>query len=688
MNEVSSPPDAVPPESGAGHPPPAKSDPGSSEPPPAGTSDAAPGSGGGHGHGPTDLKKLAFAALGVVYGDIGTSPLYALKECVHGSHAVAATHANVLGLLSLMFWSVTLVVSVKYLTFIMRADNQGEGGVLALLALLPESEKSKTVGKVGLLASLVIFGACLLYGDGIITPAISVLSAVEGLEVATDSMKHFVVPLTVVILYGLFAIQKRGTTTIGALFGPVMVVWFAVIGGLGIWHIAHHPAVLWALSPTYAIQFFQSNHLHGFTILASVVLCITGGEALYADMGHFGRKPIQLAWYVVVLPALVLCYFGQGAILTSAPPERLAEIAENPFFALVPKGPAVYPLVALATMATVIASQALISGAYSLTRQAVQLGYLPRVTVTHTSHQTEGQIYIPEVNTALAFGCIGLVLAFRESTKLAAAYGIAVTGTMGITTIAYYVVARRRWGWSIARALPLAAFFLLIDLSFFTSNALKFFDGGFVPIVVALGLFFMMRVWKRGRALLGSYFRRAIRPLDGLLDGLRRGVYRTATDEERPVMRVPGVAVFLTSNAGGTPPLMLHHVRHNKCLHDTVLLVTVLNEPIPRVRSAERVQIEAIELGFYRVRIHVGFMETPHVPKALEQAAREHDLPFELDDVTYYLGRETLLATDKGEMGTRAEQLFAFLTRNSQAAARYFGIPAERVVEIGMQIDL
>ncbi|HTJ81086.1 MAG TPA: potassium transporter Kup [Polyangiaceae bacterium] len=696
MNEAStSSKDRPPSSAGAEAPDERAADPKASQPAPKRSSPPAAhgahessGAGHGHGHADANLKKLAFAALGVVYGDIGTSPLYALKECVHGTHAVAPTHDNVLGLLSLMFWSVTLVVTIKYLSFIMRADNQGEGGVLALLALLPENEKAKRLGKVGLLAALVIFGACLLYGDGIITPAISVLSAVEGLEVATDSLKSAVVPLTVVILFGLFAIQKKGTGLVGALFGPVMVVWFFVIGGLGIYHIAQNPKVLFALNPLYAVHFFRANGFHGFTILASVVLCITGGEALYADMGHFGRKPIQVAWYSLVMPALVLCYFGQGAMLTAAPASEVKELAENPFFALVPKGPLIYPLVALATAATVIASQALISGAYSLTRQAVQLGYLPRVTVTHTSHETEGQIYIPEVNSALAIGCIGLVLAFRESTKLAAAYGIAVTGTMGITTVAYYIVARERWKWSLSKALPLAALFLFVDLAFFSSNALKFFDGGFVPIVVALGLFFTMRVWKKGRYLLGDYFRRAMRPLEGLLDGLRRGVYKTTTNEERPVVRVPGVAVFLTSNAGGTPPLLLHHVRHNKALHDTILLVTVMTENIPRVPASERVKIEPIELGFHRVKIRVGFMETPHVPRALEQAVIEQELPFDLDDVTYYLGRETLLATSKGEMGARAEQLFAFLTRNSQAAARYFGIPAERVVEIGMQIDL
>ncbi len=640
-----------------------------------------------HAH-PTSLGALALAALGVVYGDIGTSPLYALKECVHGPHSVPVTVPNVLGVLSLMFWSVILVVSVKYLTFIMKADNQGEGGILALLALLPESPGRKKLGRVGALTALVLFGACLLYGDGIITPAISVLSAVEGLEVATDSLKPVVVPLTVAIILALFAIQKRGTATIGRLFGPVMIVWFLTLGGLGAFHISKHPEILLAMDPTNAVTFFREHGSHGFLVLGSVVLVITGGEALYADMGHFGRKPVQVAWYGLVLPALLLNYFGQGALLTTAPsPERAAEIAANPFYAQVPQGPLVYPLVAIAAAATIIASQALISGAYSLTRQAVQLGYLPRVTIKHTSSATEGQIYIPEVNAALAVGCVGLVLAFQESSKLAAAYGIAVTGTMGITTVAYYVVTRSRWQWSIARALPLAAVFLTIDLAYFGANALKFLDGGFVPIVIGIGLFTSMLVWKRGRALLAEYFAGLVRPLAQFVDGLRQGHFRTDDDVAVPVVRVPGVAVFLTSSPDGTPPLLLHHARFNKAVHEVVLLVTVQNERVPRVTD-DPVLVEPLEQGFYRVRIRVGFMETPNVPRSIADAVARFQLPFSLDDVTYYLGRETLLATGAGKMSLRAEQLFAFMSRNSQTAPRYFGIPAERVVEIGMQIDL
>ncbi len=644
------------------------------------------GHGHGHGHGHASTATLALAALGVVFGDIGTSPLYALKECIQPGHGVSPTPANVLGLLSLMLWSVVLVVSVKYLAFIMRADNEGEGGILALLALLPESPESKLRGRLGVLSALVLFGAALLYGDGMITPAISVLSAVEGLDVATDAFRSAVVPLTVVILLGLFAVQRRGTATIGRVFGPVMVVWFLTLAGLGAAAIAKNPVVLQAVSPLHAIDFFRTNGFHGFVVLGSVVLCITGGEALYADMGHFGRRPIQLAWYVGVLPALVVNYFGQGALLLGAEGDALAELSKNPFYGLVPRGPAVYPLVLLATAATIIASQALISGAYSLTRQAVQLGFLPRVTVTHTSKETEGQIFIPEINTLLAVGCVVLVLVFQASTNLAAAYGIAVTGTMGITSIAFGVVAHRRWGWSLGRVLPLVGAFLAVDLAFFGSNLLKFFHGGFVPIVVAVGIFFTMAVWKRGRALLAGYFARASTPLDAFLDQVGKGTLPT-DDGEEPLARVPGAAVFLTSNPTGTPPLLLHHARHNKALHRVVVLVTVSTERVPRVRR-DRIAIEALEHGFVRLRVRVGFMETPDVPRALAVAARAFHLPIDPRKVTYYLGRETLLATSQGEMGQRAEQLFAFLSRNSQNATRYFGIPPERVVEIGMQVDL
>jgi KUP system potassium uptake protein len=641
----------------------------------------------GPSHARATIGALSLAALGVVYGDIGTSPLYALKECVHGPHAVAVTQANVLGLLSLMVWSVVLVVSVKYLTFIMRADNQGEGGILALLALIPERvSKTRKLGRLSMLTALILFGAALLYGDGIITPAISVLSAVEGLEVATTKLQSAVIPLTVAILVGVFAIQKHGTASIGRLFGPIMVVWFTVLAVLGVRSIIEHPNVLKAISPHYAVSFFAANGFHGFAILGSVVLCVTGGEALYADMGHFGRRPVRIAWYGLVLPALVLNYFGQGALLIAASDEMRATVAQNPFYALVPQGWLVYPLVALSTAATIIASQALISGAFSLTRQAAQLGYLPRVTIKHTSSQTEGQIYIPSVNWALAIGCVGLVLAFKASSNLAAAYGIAVTGTMAITSIAFYVVARERWHWSQLKAGSLVAFFLVIDLAFLGANALKFIDGGFVPIAIAIAIFFAMRVWKRGRALLAQYFTKAATPLESFLEDLGRSTFECA-DGKLPIVRTPGVAVFLTSSSTGTPPLLMHHVRHNLALHATVLLVTVTTESVPRVTS-DRFTLEPLDHGFYRVGIRVGFMETPDVPRALDALFDRYELGFSAKQVTYYLGRETLLATSHGEMGQREEQLFAFLTKNSQNATRYFAIPPERVVEIGMQIDL
>jgi KUP system potassium uptake protein len=633
------------------------------------------------------MAGLALAALGVVYGDIGTSPLYAVKECFHGPHAMAPVAGNVLGVLSLMFWSVTLVVSFKYLAFILRADNQGEGGVLAMLALLPDQKNGhRPLGALGVIGSLIVLGSCLLYGEGVITPAISVLSAVEGLGVATHTLDPVIVPTTVAILVALFLVQRRGTTTIGRVFGPIMVVWFATLGLLGLRQIASAPEVLAALSPLEAVRFAREHGFAAFRILGSVVLCITGAEALYADMGHFGRKPIRLAWYFFAMPALVLNYLGQGALLI-ARPDDAARIAENPFYRLVSPGLATYALVGIATAATVIASQALISGAFSLTRQAVQLGLLPRMTIRHTSSETEGQIYIPEVNWALAVGCIALVFLFKESSALAAAYGIAVTGTMAISATAFFFVARTRWGWPMSRALPLLVLFLAIDLTFFASNVLKFFDGGFVPVVIAIGLFVVMRIWKRGRALLGDFFRRASRPLDAYLEGLSRGVYEVEPGHTIDVVRVSGVAVFLTSNAAGTPPILLHHTQHNKAVHRTVVLITVVNERVPRVREG-RVELEPVSQGFYRLRVHVGYMESPNVPRALALAKRLYDLPIELDEVTYYLGRETLLASHHGHMGSRAEAIFAFLTRNSQQATKFFKIPPERVVEIGMQVDL
>lgn len=671
-------------------------DPGADENPPESTTEIGghreatePDGGLGHGgHGKVPVRALALAALGIVYGDIGTSPLYAMKECVSGSHGLTPTDANVLGLLSMMFWSVTLVIAVKYLMFILRADNQGEGGTMALMALIPKKQTVKT-GRLGWFAALVLFGAALLYGDGVITPAISVLSAVEGLGIATHALDQAVVPLTVVILLFVFGNQYRGTATIGRVFGPIMLVWFLAIATLGVVAIAKHPTVLFAVNPWYALQLWLTDPLHAFVVLGSVVLCITGGEALYADMGHFGRRPIQMAWFSAVFPALILNYFGQGALLLHAAPGPERDlVAANPFYALVPAGsPLIYPLVAMATVAAVIASQAMISGAFSLTQQAVQLGYLPRVTILHTSTESEGQIYIPEVNRFLAVGCIALVLAFRQSSNLAAAYGIAVTGTMAITSLAYYRVVRERWGWPIYVALPLVTFFLVQDLAFFASNLLKFFHGGFFPIALALGVFLVMRVWKRGRALLGAHYAKAARPLREFLEALRAENYLDTDGREYPVARVPGTAVFLTGNPHGTPPLLLHHLRHVKALHETVILVTLTTAHVPRVLE-NRYSLTRLTDGFFRLELSVGFMESPDVPRALREAVVEFDLPIVMDDVTYFLGRETLLARESGAMSAKEEQLFSFLSRNAQSAARYFCLPPKRVVEIGVQVGI
>lgn len=625
-------------------------------------------------HGPTAHTqthgwKLAFAALGVVYGDIGTSPLYALKECLHGEHALAVTRGNVLGVLSLIFWALTCVVSIKYLAFILRADNHGEGGILALLALIPE-DKSRKKATPGILVLLVIFGAALLYGDGVITPAISVLSAMEGLEVATPALKPAVVPLTVAILLGLFLVQRHGTAGIGRIFGVVMVVWFAGIALLGLSQIVIAPGVLEAIDPRRAVHFFVENRVHGFLVLGAVVLAITGAEALYADMGHFGREPIRRSWFAIVFPALLASYFGQGAYLLAHP-----EAVANPFFAIVPKW-ALYPAVAVATMATVVASQALISGAYSLTQQAVQLGFFPRVTIVHTSKDTEGQIFVPEINSLLLVSCIGLVLAFRSSSALAAAYGIAVTGTMSITTIVYYVVATRTWGWSPWKAGPLAAAFLAMDLSFFCSTAVKLPDGGWFPIVMAIGIYTVMTTWNTGRQYLSQFLAEVMLPLDLFIEDVKN---------LKPY-RVRGTAVFMASNANGVPPLLLHHFKHNQVLHDQVVLLTVVGFHVPEIPRAERVAVEAISHGFFRVTVKYGFMQTPNIPRALQKCALQ-GLVLEPQRTSYYLGRETLLATGKAPMAKWRKLLFAFISRNARSATAYFGLPPNRVMELGMQID-
>jgi KUP system potassium uptake protein len=622
---------------------------------------------------PSGLSLLALAALGVVFGDIGTSPLYALRECVHGEHGVAPTPANVLGVLSLIFWALTLVVTVKYLTFIMRADSQGEGGIFALLALIPERLRASDGRRLGWVAALVLFGAALLYGDGIITPAISVLSAVEGLGIATHALDPAVVPITVVILVLLFAIQRRGTETVGRMFGPIMLIWFLAIAVLGARFILRSPAVLFALSPVPAVRFFAAHGLQGIMILGAVVLAVTGGEALYADMGHFGRAPIRLAWYALVLPALVLNYFGQGALLLEHP-----EAAGSPFFGLVPQGPLTYALVGLSTAATVIASQALISGAYSLTHQAIQLGFWPRARVQHTSMFTEGQIYIAGVNWALAIACVLLVVWFRASSRLAAAYGIAVTGTMTITSVTYFVVTRRSWGWPLAKALSVLLLFLTFDLPFLGANLTKLVHGGYVPLVVAVVVFSLMSTWKRGRVLLGRR--------------LREAAMRSQASFERLLVdcarRVPGTAVVLTATPVGIPAILLHFAEHARTLHDTVLLVTVLTEHVPRVPLEESVEVRDLGRGMHRLLVHTGFMQTPDLRSPLERAALDHHLPIDVGTVAYFVGRERFLATNAGEMKAMRERLFAFMARNAASPDVFYGLPPEHVIELGLLVDL
>jgi KUP system potassium uptake protein len=638
------------------------------EPPPA-----HPGARGG-GSARRALLTLSLGALGVVYGDIGTSPLYALKECFTGPHGIAPTPENVMGVLSLVFWAMTFVVTFKYLTFVMVADNRGEGGILALMALVSQTETSRR-GR-GILLLLGLFGAALLYGDGVITPAISVLGAVEGLAVAAPSLAHAVVPLTVLILVLLFLFQRHGTTTVGSIFGPVMLVWFLCIALVGLRGIARDASILGALSPHHAVRFFAEHGLHGSLVLGAVVLVITGGEALYADMGHFGRQPIRVAWLCVAMPALLLNYFGQGAILLHDP-----MAAQNPFYLIVPAW-GLYPMIGIATAAAIVASQALISGAFSLTNQAVQLGYSPRVTIRHTSKTEVGQIYIPEVNWALGLATIALVLGFKSSSNLAAAYGIAVTGTMTITTVLFHRVARDRWHWPRWVTWPLSILFLAVDLSFFSANFVKIEEGGWFPLGAAAAVFALMSTWKRGREALRAQIQGAGLPLELFLPDLDRN----------PPLRVSGTAVFMASNPGGVPPVLLHHLKHNKMLHQRVLLVSVVNEEIPSVRDADRVTVKALGGGFFQVIGRYGFMETPNVPALLASlpsgAIPGPRVELSLMDTTYYLGRETLLPTGPSRLAGWRKWLFIVMARNAQTASAFFGLPPNRVVEMGAQIQL
>jgi KUP system potassium uptake protein len=620
-----------------------------------------------------ELIKLSIGALGVVYGDIGTSPLYTIKECFGPEHGLPVSPANVLGILSLIVWSLTIVVAVKYLTFVLRADNRGEGGTLALAALIqPQRSVGPLKGATFVFVMLALFGTSLLYGEGMITPGITVLGAVEGLEVATSAFGGYVVPSTVAILVGLFLVQKRGTNKIGAIFGPAMLIWFVAIGFLGARAIFTHPSVLDAVNPIHAVRFFLDHGLHGFLVLGSVVLAITGGEALYADMGHFGRRPIRFAWFTVAMPALLLNYFGQGAALL----EGGAAVARNPFYALAP-GWQTYPLVAIATLAAVIASQALISGAFSLTQQAVQLGYWPRVRIIHTSGEAAGQIYIPEINWILMVACIALVLGFRSSSGLAAAYGISVTGTMSITSVLFFVVATRNWGWKPWTAGALVAVFLTIDLSFLVANLNKIEHGGWFPLAIGTTVFTVMTTWRRGRAELAKWLSSATMPADLFLADIA---------ETKP-HRVPGTAVFMTSLASGIPPVLLHHLKHTKVLHQHIVLLSISTEGVPIVGGKDRVEVESLGQGFHRVTAHYGFMQSPNVMKLLRRAQLA-GLPIDPATASFFLGRETLLTTGQSPMARWRKKLFAFLARNARTATAYFGLPPNRVVELGTQVEL
>ncbi|MCW5796154.1 MAG: potassium transporter Kup [Nitrospira sp.] len=614
---------------------------------------------------------LTVAAMGVVYGDIGTSPLYALRECFHESHGLAVTPENVLGILSLIVWSLVLVVTVKYLLFVMKADNDGEGGMLALMALSQRSHPVNLRKGLSLVVSLGLVGVAFLYSDGIITPAISVLSAVEGLTLATDLFTPYVLPITVGLVALLFTIQRRGSGALGSVFGPIMLVWFAALALLGLHSLIQTPAVLLAANPLYAATFLLRHAGIGFLVLGSVFLVLTGAEALYADMGHFGRRPIQLGWFAVALPALLLQYFGQGALLMRNP----AALA-NPFYHLAPDW-MLYPLIALATVATVIASQAMLSGAFSLTLQAVQLGYLPPLRITHTSAEQHGQIYFALLNWLMFIGTVGLILSFGSSTNLAAAYGIAVSGSMIITTLLMYRVTRSHLGWSALPALMAVGTFLCIDLAFFLANAQKIPHGGWFPLLLGAAIFTVMSTWARGRAIVAEHLRVQFPPLHQFVgDVLSKVEYRTA-----------GQAVFLSQHPDITPPALLQNVRHNKTLHEHVYLLTVRTEHVPFVPAGAPLEITPVYEGLFQVIARCGFMETPDIPRVLTQlAANGHVLP--LQNTTFFLSRITFLATPKPGMAIWREKLFVVLSRNTQRASSYFHLPSEQVVEIGLVLEI
>ncbi len=613
---------------------------------------------------------MSLAAMGVVYGDIGTSPLYTLKEVFGGHHPVPVTPDNVLGILSLVFWALVIAVSLKYVVFIMRADNRGEGGIMALTALALRTSGASP-RRMWWMAALGIFGAALFYGDGAITPAISVLSAVEGLEIVTPAFKPYVVPITLMVIVALFFVQRRGTASVGALFGPVMLFWFTTLGVLGVMAVARHPTVLVAINPWYALHFFLANYVLAFLALGAVVLCVTGGEALYADMGHFGRRPIKLAWFGYVFPCLYLNYLGQGALILDDP-----SAVKNPFYLMVPDLLLV-PMVLLSTLATIIASQAVISGAFSLTRQAMQLGYSPRLHTVHTSEREIGQIYVPAINWMLFLAVIALVLGFRTSSALASAYGIAVTLTMMIDTLLAFIVVRTLWQWRGWQAGLFLGMFIVGDLAFFFANSVKIMDGGWFPLVLGFAVFTLLATWKRGRVLLYEKLKQDSMPLDAFIASLAYG----------GPYRCEGTGIFMTTNPDGVPRAMLHNLLHNKVLHQRVVLLNVIIEDVPYVPEIDRVEVRALPEGFYQLLVRYGFKDDPDIPRAME-LSEAHGLAFDMMQTSFFLGKETIVAHHKPAMPLWREWLFAWLFRNAGSATEFFKIPTNRVVELGTQVEL
>ena len=624
----------------------------------------------GHGPGKAGLP-LIIAAIGVVFGDIGTSPLYTLKEAFSPHYGLDSGHDTVLGVLSLAFWALMVVVTLKYVTIIMRADNEGEGGIMALMALAQRTLRngSRSAYVVGILG---IFGASLFFGDGVITPAISVLGAVEGLEVAAPGLKPFVVPITIVVLLCVFAAQRFGTEKVGRVFGPITTIWFLSLAAIGLWNILAGPEVLKAFNPLWAVNFFAEHSWQGVFILGAVVLAVTGGEALYADMGHFGAPPIRHAWYFFVLPCLVLNYLGQGALVLNHP-----EAVANPFYQAIP-GWALYPMIVLATLAAVIASQSVITGAFSVSRQAMQLGYIPRMRIKHTSRDTIGQIYIPGINWGIAVMVIGLVLAFRSSSNLAVAYGISVSATMLIDTLLLALVARALWPKSRKWILPLCVPFFLIDLAFVIANGAKLAQGAWFPVILGIALFTLMRTWRRGRALLTE---------ETTANGLPIATFIPALMISPPV-RVPGTAVFLTANPDMTPQAMLHNLKHNKVLHERNVFLHVQTLQVPYAAPGTRVKDEPLGEGFHRVYLRFGFMETPDVPAALRQHCLDDSIPFDPMDTTYFASRETIVASAHKGMPVWRDKVFAFMHRNAAPATGFFRIPGNRLVELGAQVEI